>query len=110
METKDQIAAQIKGKIATSIEPYAGFTLAEDYHQKHSLRSYPEVIRELGATDTKGLINSTIAARLNGYVGGYGSCDTLKKEIEGSGLSQSAKETVISSACGRKASIACPIR
>lgn len=112
MESRDQLASETKGRIATALEPYSGFYIAEDYHQKHSLRSYPEIMREFGAMfpDTKRLINSTAVARVNGYLGGYGSCTSLKGEIEGFGLSQKAKERLTSVVCGRKASIACPVR
>ena len=112
METRDRIASETKGKIATAIEPYSGFYLAEDYHQKHSLRSYPEIMREFGAMvpDIKSLINSTAVTCVNGYLGGYGSCDSLKAEIESFGLSRRAKETLTSVVCGRKASITCPVR
>jgi methionine-S-sulfoxide reductase len=112
IETRDKLASATKGKIATAIEPYSGFYIAEDYHQKHSLRSYPEIMREFGAMfpDTKSLINSTAVTRVNGYLGGYGSCDSLKEEIESFGLSQRAKETLKSVVCGRKASITCPVR
>jgi peptide-methionine (S)-S-oxide reductase len=112
METRDRLASELKKKIATPIEPYSGFYLAEDYHQKHGLRSYPEIMREFGTMlpDIKRLINSTAATRVNGYLGGYGSCDSLKEEIESFGLSQRAKETLASVVCGRKASVACPVR
>lgn len=114
METRDHLASETKGRIFTAIEPYAGFHIAEDYHQKHSLRLYPEIMKEFGAIypDAKGLINSTAVTRVNGYLGGYGSCDSLKKEIEGFGLSRGARETLISVVCGRRAgsSIACPVR
>jgi len=42
--------------------------LAEDYHQKHSLRSYPEILEEFRAMfpEMKNLINSTVVTRING--------------------------------------------
>jgi peptide-methionine (S)-S-oxide reductase len=112
METRAHLSSETNGRIATAIEPYSGFHIAEDYHQKHSLRSYPEIMKEFEAIylDLKSLINSTAVARVNGYLGGYGLCDSLKEEIESFGLSQKAKETLASVVCGRKASIACPVR
>jgi hypothetical protein len=108
----DQLASETNKKIATAIEPYLGFYLAEDYHQKHSLRSYPEIMAEFRAMfpDIKSLINSTAVTRVNGYLGGNGSCDTLKQEIESFGLSIRAKETLTSVVCGRKTSITCPVQ
>jgi len=110
--TRDSISSETNGSIATVIEPYSGFTLAEDYHQKHSLGSYPGVMTEFRAMypDTKSLINSTAVTHVNGYLGGYGSCDSLKEEIESFGLSQGAEAMLTSVVCGRKASITCPIR
>jgi methionine-S-sulfoxide reductase len=112
IQTRDHIASETRGRIATAIEPYSGFSLAEDYHQKHSLRLYPEIMKELTATypDMKDLINSTAVARVNGYLGGYGSCDSLRKEIDDFGLSRRAQETLTSVACSRQAPTACPVR
>ncbi len=112
IETRDRLASEAAGRIFTAIEPYSGFSIAEDYHQKHSLRLYPEVMNEFRAIypDMKNLINSTAVTRVNGYLGGYGSCYSLKEEIESFGLSQKTKETLTSVVCGRKASIACPVR
>ena len=111
LESRNHLASETKGRIATVIEPYSGFYIAEDYHQKHSLRFYPEIMKEFMAIypGTKSLIDSTAVSRVNGYLGGYGSCDSLKKEIEGFGLSQRAKEMLTSVVCGRKASITCPV-
>jgi hypothetical protein len=111
MDTRDLLVSETRGKIATAIEPYSGFYLAEDYHQKHSLRSYPEIFREFRAMlpDLKSLVNSTAVTRINGYLGGNGSCDSLNEEIESFGLSNRAKETLTSVVCGRKASLTCPL-
>jgi methionine-S-sulfoxide reductase len=111
-ETRDRLASEEKTGIATAVEPYSGFTLAEDYHQKHSLRSYPEVMKEFRTIypDMRSLVDSTAVARANGYLGGYGSCDSLKEEIEGLGLSPRSKEMLTSVVCGRSASITCPVR
>jgi hypothetical protein len=55
-------------------------------------------------------INSTAVTRANGYLGGYGSCDAVQKEIDSFGLSCSARETLISVVCGPKISLACSVR
>ena len=111
-KTRDQIASATEGRITTEIEPYSGFYLAEDYHQKHSLRSYPEILEEFRTIfpDIKSLINSTAVTRINGYLGGNGSCNSLKEEIDNFGLSHRSKETLTSVVCSRKASISCPVR
>ncbi len=110
LETRDRLASETKRKIATAIEPYSGFYIAEDYHQKHSLRLYPEIMKEFTAfyPDVKSLINSTAVTRVNGYLGGYGSCELLKREVESFGLSYRSKEILASVVCGHNASVACP--
>lgn len=112
IETRDKLASETGRRITTAIEPYSGFYLAEDYHQKHSLRSYPEILAEFRVMfpDLKSMLNSTAVTLVNGYLGGNGSCDSLKKEIESFGLSIRAKETLTFAVCGHKASISCPMR
>ena len=97
--SKARIASEKTGKwfnrkIHTEILPAETFYLAEDYHQKYLLQHTPrlwgdilEIYREPG-----GWINSTAAARLNGYVGGYASVAQLAEEIDSLGLSQPAQE------------------
>lgn len=60
--------------------------------------------------DMKSFLNSTAVTRVNGYLGENGKCDALRKEIEGFRLSPRAREKLISVVCGRKASLACPVR
>ncbi|MCU4743752.1 peptide-methionine (S)-S-oxide reductase [Natronoglomus mannanivorans] len=72
---------------ATEIESLAddGFTLAEDYHQKYELRSTPVVGDELEALYGDTFVDSTVVARLNGFVAGHGATDrreTLLAELD----------------------------
>ncbi|HSB31159.1 MAG TPA: hypothetical protein VLD55_06120 [Candidatus Sulfobium mesophilum] len=60
--------------------------------------------------DIKRLINSNAVTRVNSYLGGYGTCDSLKEEIDGFGLSDRAREILTSAVCDRKSSISCPVR
>jgi methionine-S-sulfoxide reductase len=111
LETRDKLALETRGEIATAIEPYSGFYIAEDYHQKHSLRLFPEIMKEFITryTDIKMLIKSEVVTRVNGYLGGYGACESLKKEIEAFGLSDRANEILTSVVCGRNVSVTCPV-
>jgi peptide-methionine (S)-S-oxide reductase len=97
LESRDREAAKRKETIRTEVLPFTGFTLAEDYHQKYHLLQYPEFTGELRALypETKDFVNSTAAARLNGFLGGYGSPELLKKEIDSYGLSAGAKKRLI---------------
>ena len=58
-------------EIKTHILPVASFTYAEGYHQKYYLTRYSDIREFLGKTypDAKSLADSTVATRLNAYLG-----------------------------------------
>jgi peptide-methionine (S)-S-oxide reductase len=93
-ETKKR--QQKKGRIYTDIEPLSEFYVAEDYHQKYYLRSVGVLMEELRARypQERQFIDSTAAARLNGYVGGYGTPEQLEGELESFGLSEQAEQYI----------------
>jgi peptide-methionine (S)-S-oxide reductase len=97
LETRDREAARIKGAIVTEIVPFAEFYLAEAYHQKYYLQRVPELMREFRTIYpvVQDFINSTAAARVNGYVGGYGSSEVLKTEIDSLGLSPTGNKKLL---------------
>lgn len=69
----------------------ARFHLAEDYHQKYYLRRDKLLMRELAGYSPAQLVDSTVAARLNGYVAGRGTLAQLRDEIAAMGLSPPAR-------------------
>lgn len=73
----------------------ARFYLAEDYHQKYYLRHDSVLMRELADYKPRDFVDSTVAARLNGYVARRGSLDQLKSEIESFGLSPQATDYLL---------------
>ncbi len=97
IETRDREAARRKSKIFTEILPFTGFSLAEGYHQKYYLRQKPDLMREFTAMYPKDgdFINSTAAARVNGYVAGYGTYTTLLAEIDSFGLSPGGSKKLL---------------
>ena len=83
-----------KGKtVYTKILPVGTFFKAEDYHQKYLLSLYPELVKELAAVypAKADFTNATSTARLNGYVGGYGTKNQLRRELHSLGLSEAGK-------------------
>ena len=97
LETRDREAARIKGALVTEIVPFTEFYLAEAYHQKYYLQQSRELMREFKAIYpvVQDFINSSAAARVNGYVGGYGTSEVLKAEIDSLGLSPAANKRLL---------------
>ena len=95
--SKQEEEEKLGKKIYTEIIPYSTFYLAEDYHQKYYLRLIPQLKADFNAIypDTNGFINSTAAARVNGYVHGYGTVKTLEKELASYGLSTAGSEKLL---------------
>jgi peptide-methionine (S)-S-oxide reductase len=93
LRTRDRVAARIRGKVRTAVLPATRFYRAEDYHQKYRLRQVPELLRELAAMypDPMDFVNSTAAARVNGYLGGCGTPGSLEPEVGGFGLSPAGR-------------------
>jgi hypothetical protein len=88
--TADQEALARARGITAPIITGARFYLAEDYHQKYYLRHDSVLMRELAEYSPRQFIDSTVAARLNGYVAGKGSPAQLRDELASFGLSPAA--------------------
>jgi methionine-S-sulfoxide reductase len=95
-EVRDEVDREDDAAIVTGIEELDEFTSAEDYHQKYELMKHPDLVEELNVMypDFWDLVDSTVAARLNGYVAGYGSREQLEEEIESFGLSDRSEDYV----------------
>jgi methionine-S-sulfoxide reductase len=96
-EVKNRIEAKNGKKIYTNITPFTGFYLAETSHQKYLLqqnREFVEGYRSIYPDDDE-FINSTAVARVNGYLGGYGTVRALQEEIDTLGLSTSAMKRLM---------------
>ncbi len=102
-------ATRTKRRIFTEILPFTNFYLAEDYHQKYRLRSERDLMTEFSAmySSTEDFVNSTAAARVNGYLDGYGTLEDLMDELPGFGLSQTANKKLIEIVKSRKGKVAC---
>jgi peptide-methionine (S)-S-oxide reductase len=96
-ESKQAEESRLGMTVYTDIEPYTGFYAAEDYHQKYYLRQRTDIVDTLYAIypDPGDFRDSTAAARLNGYVTGFGDLDALKKNLDSFGLSEAGKEALL---------------
>merc|ERR1711972_854499 len=69
--------------------------VAEDYHQKYLLQQEGWLMTQLGLAPGEELIESSEAARLNGYVAGYGDEASFEAEVESLVLSKSVAAFVL---------------
>lgn len=86
---KARLEEKYNYRLYTEIRPFKRFYLAEDYHQKYYLQNNRGMMKELGGyfDNFQDFVNSTAAARINGYLAGYGSEKDLEGEIDSLGLS-----------------------
>jgi peptide-methionine (S)-S-oxide reductase len=97
LQSKQQEEAKLGSTVTTEIVPFAAFYPAEDWHQKFYLRQIPELMADFKAMypDAIDFRDSTAAARINGYIGGYGTPETLQKELASYGLSPTGNKTLL---------------
>ena len=88
-ESKALLAQKKDDAIYTNIISSFKFYPAEDYHQKYYLQNVPALMEEFKNfyPDFQDMVDSTAAARVNGYIGGFGNAASLSREIEDLGLS-----------------------
>ena len=97
LETKAFEERRRSKKIQTEIVPFDRFYLAEDYHQKYQLRQRRQLMTEFKTLYPRNIdfVNSTAAARVNGYVGGHGKPEEIMANIERLGLSGAGQKQLL---------------
>jgi len=97
LETKAFEERRRSKKIQTEIVPFDRFYLAEDYHQKYQLRQRRQLMTEFKTLYPRNIdfVNSTAAARVNGYVGGHGTPEEIMANIERLGLSGAGQKQLL---------------
>jgi len=95
--SRDRQAAKLGKAIHTEVLPYSRFYAAEDYHQKYYLRGHRQILKQFQQhyPQALDLMNSTAAARVNGYLGGYGTSSAFKADIDRLGLSEAAGKELL---------------
>jgi methionine-S-sulfoxide reductase len=95
--SRNRRVAETGVMIFTEIVPFSEFYLAEDYHQKYRLQQLPELMAEFEAIypNSADFVNSTAAAKVNGYAGSHGTLASLQAEIDGFGLSPTAQQRLM---------------
>jgi peptide-methionine (S)-S-oxide reductase len=93
IDSKEREESRLRRSVATEIIPFLEFYLAEDYHQKYYLNLESDLLKELRTIYPviEDFVSSTAVARVNGYVGGYGTQETFEEEISSLGLSETGK-------------------
>jgi len=82
-------------KPKTVVRPASTFFVAEDYHQKYRLRHKEDLRAEVGLTTDMQLLESPLAAKLNGFVAGYGDVATVNAVCEQYGVPDSIREALL---------------
>ena len=97
LASKERQAAKHNHQISTEVIPATEFYRAEDYHQKYMLRQTSELMTEFSAfyPNPKDFVDSTAAARVNGYVSGYGPIAQLQDELAELGLSARGSQRLL---------------
>ena len=84
----DRETARRAKPLHTEIRPFASFYRAEDYHQKYYLRREIDLLRELKKfyPNNRVMMDATAAARINGYLAGFGDRQILVRHGDRLGL------------------------
>ena len=99
-KSMEREAITLGRKLFTALFPYQHFYLAEDRHQKYKLQRQPGILAEIRERYPSfgELVNATAAARLNGFLYGYGKREELEGKQELFGLSAESSRILLEQA------------
>jgi peptide-methionine (S)-S-oxide reductase len=99
VESREREQARHDRAICTDVLPVSDFYRAEGYHQKYYLRQDRVLMGEFRAMypETGAFTDSTAAARVNGYLAGYGSRTALQHDLDILGLSPDGRKRLLDS-------------
>jgi len=83
LATREALSQELGAEVKTAVRAYENFTSAEAYHQKYYLQNRREVFDAVKAMypSFDGFVESTTAARINGYVAGYGTKEQFEEDM-----------------------------
>ena len=105
-------SVRLGGPLATRIEPLKRFWPAEGYHQKYHLRNDRVLAAEFKAMfegNDAAFVDSTSAARVNGYLAGDGTRAQLAGEIDFLGLGEAGRARLVSKVGNSAGGVGCSI-
>jgi peptide-methionine (S)-S-oxide reductase len=101
LASRDRVAADRHAEVRTAIEPLGRFWPGELYHQKyrlqHERKLWAALVRHFGSDWA--VVDSTVAARLNGALAGYGSQGGVADALQAAGF-DAAERAAISADLG----------
>jgi len=98
-ESTEPLKKKYERELTTEILPLETFFNAEDYHQKYVLQRHDSVMKQFKAyyRDFNDFVDSTSAARLNGFAYGCGSRTLFEQEQSTYGFSPESLAAVFRS-------------
>lgn len=84
-------------RVATEVQPYEAFFLAEERHQKYKLQRHPALLAEYHRIYPRleAFLDSTAVARVNGYLGGSVPLEQVLLQVGVLGLSVQGQEQLL---------------